>query len=281
MLSRPLASDLPTEALRILALATRFETPCAHGNVVWHAWGRGTPLVLLHGGSGSWTHWIRNVEALSGDRLVLVPDLPGFGDSARPDGHDADALPDPLAAGLRQVIGEGPHDIVGFSFGGLTAVLLAERDPALVRRLVLVGAPGMGLRTRRLPLVSWREQPDFAGQREAHRSNLATLMLHDPAAIDALAVDLQAANVPRDRMKGRALAMTDIVARTLPRLACRVDTIYGAHDALYRDVRPELEDLLRSLPNLGEQVWIPDAGHWVQYEAPQAFHHALDHLLGR
>jgi len=40
--------------------------------------------VLLHGGTGSWMHWIRNVEALSRDMMVVVPDLPGSGESASP-----------------------------------------------------------------------------------------------------------------------------------------------------------------------------------------------------
>ena len=73
----PLEADLPPEALRVLALAQRHATPCGDGEVVWHTWGTGEPLVLLHGGSGSWTHWIRNVEALAAaGRRVVVPDLP-------------------------------------------------------------------------------------------------------------------------------------------------------------------------------------------------------------
>lgn len=277
----PLATDLPAEALRILAQATPFHTPCGDGEIAWHAWGEGEPLVLLHGGSGSWTHWIRNVEALSGaGRRVFVPDLPGMGDSARPPGgHDADAVVDPLAAGLRQLLGEGPHDLTGFSFGGLTAGLLAARHPGLVRRLVLVGAPGLGLRDQRLVLRSWREQADDAGRLEAHRSNLQTLMVWRPEAADALAVALQAANVPRDRMRGRNLAMTDILARTLPTLRCRVDAIYGERDALYSDCMPQLVAVLRGMPCMREVVVVPDAGHWVQYEAAEGFNGELVRLL--
>ena len=58
--------------------------PGAAGDVVWHSWGRGEPLVLLHGGTGSWLHWVRNVEPLARDFTVLVPDLPGSGESASP-----------------------------------------------------------------------------------------------------------------------------------------------------------------------------------------------------
>jgi 2-hydroxy-6-oxonona-2,4-dienedioate hydrolase len=277
----PLETDLPPEALRILALSRRHATPCGDGELVWHTWGEGEPLVLLHGGSGSWTHWIRNVEALAAaGRRVIVPDLPGFGDSARPPGgQDADVVAPALADGIRQMTGDAPVDVAGFSFGGLCGALMAASHPERVRRLVLVGAPGLGLRSRRLPLTTWRDQPTREGQLAAHRSNLATLMLYAPEAIDDLAVTLQAANVPRDRMHRRKLALTDILLHTLPSIHCRIDAIYGEQDALYRDTLEELKLRLGSAPTLRELVLIPNAGHWVQYEAAQAFHRELLRLL--
>lgn len=269
----PLETELPAEALRILARATRQATPCGAGEIVWHTWGEGTPLVLLHGGSGSWTHWIRNVEALAAaGRRVVVPDLPGFGDSARPpEGQDADAVAPAIAAGLRTLLGDGGLDVVGFSFGGLVGALLAAGHPELLRRLVLVGAPGLGLRSKRLPLTSWRERPDREGQLAAHRANLATLMLHRPEAIDGLAIALQAANVPRDRMHRRRLALTDILLQTLPAIRCRLDAIYGEQDALYRETLPQLRACFAHAPTFEELVLLPGVGHWVQYEEPRCF----------
>jgi pimeloyl-ACP methyl ester carboxylesterase len=44
--------------------------------------GAGRPLVLVHGGHGSWLHWVRNIEALSAKRTLWIPDLPGYGDSS-------------------------------------------------------------------------------------------------------------------------------------------------------------------------------------------------------
>ncbi|MDO9218272.1 MAG: alpha/beta fold hydrolase, partial [Lacisediminimonas sp.] len=48
--------------------------------------GAGAPVILLHGGFGCWAHWIGNIGALARERLVIAPDLPGFGDSWDP-GH--------------------------------------------------------------------------------------------------------------------------------------------------------------------------------------------------
>src|SRR5439155_25324434 len=69
---------------KIAAEAQRFETPCGEGSMVWRSWGSGPPLVLLHGGYGSWSHWIRNVLPLSRHFRVIAPDLPGLGESATP-----------------------------------------------------------------------------------------------------------------------------------------------------------------------------------------------------
>ena len=66
------------------ARATRTVTRVASGAMVWRAWGAGPPLVLLHGASGSWTHWIRNVPELSRHYELWAADIPGLGDSAMP-----------------------------------------------------------------------------------------------------------------------------------------------------------------------------------------------------
>ena len=58
------------------------------GTMMWHVWGEapGKPtLLLFHGGSGSWIHWIRNVLPLSQAYQVYAADLPGLGDSDPPD----------------------------------------------------------------------------------------------------------------------------------------------------------------------------------------------------
>jgi pimeloyl-ACP methyl ester carboxylesterase len=55
--------------------------------VRWRRFGTDTtqpPLVLLHGGHGSWMHWLRNAEALSAGRTLWLPDMPGFNDSDAP-----------------------------------------------------------------------------------------------------------------------------------------------------------------------------------------------------
>ncbi len=239
-------------------------------------------MVLLHGGSGSWTHWLRNIEPLvAAGRRVCVPDLPGFADSAKPPGgHDADAIVAPLAKGMLQLLGGAPCDMVGFSFGGMVAGFLAAQMPLRVRRLVIVGAPSLGIGDgKRMPLLAWRHLATQDERDAVHQSNLASLMLAHAESIDALAIGIQANNVVRDRMVGRRLAFTDALLHALQQVACPVHALYGAQDALYRGRMDELSNVLHSLPQMRSVRFIPDAGHWVQYERAQAFNQALQAIL--
>jgi pimeloyl-ACP methyl ester carboxylesterase len=272
---------LPPDLAAALAGAQRCVTHFEGANTVWHTWGNAMQpcVVLLHGGSGSWTHWVRNIAPLrdAGWR-VLVPDLPGFGDSDLPAGCvDTNDMPPHLQAGLAQLQPVGPVSMVGFSFGGMTAALWLAAHPQAAQHLVLVGAPGMGLAVKdRIPLKGWRHLPSPQAQEQVHRHNLMALMLERPESLDDLALALHTANVTRDRVTRRRLSSTDILARTLPQLQARVSAIYGEHDALYRGRLPELQVAMQSLPaHAGIWHTMPGAGHWVQYEAAESFNAAL------
>ena len=252
--------------------------------MVWRLWGKDSrhpalaPLVLLQGGSGSWTHWLRNIAPLvDAGHWVLVPDLPGFGDSAAPlHGTDADALPELVEQGLKRLLGDKACDLVGFSFGGMVAGFVAEKFVARVARLVLVGAPGLGIAPERaIRLNAWRHLKQPAQRDEVHRRTLAALMLLHPDSINETALRLHVANVLRDRMKGRSLSRTDALARALVQVKCPVHAIYGAEDALYRGKMEALAPALRLAPGFRALTLVDDAGHWVQFELAEVFDQAL------
>lgn len=276
---------LPADLAAALAGAKRCVTTHGKAQTVWHWWGDTSQpvVILLHGGSGSWTHWVRNMAPLrDAGWQVLAPDLPGFGDSDLPAGcTDVDHLPEHLHAGLLQlqgagVCGHGVH-VAGFSLGAMAGALWLAQYPQVAEQLVLVGAPGMGLTVPdRVRLKGWRHLPAPEAQAQVHRHNLLALMLQRPQSLDALALDLHTANVQRDRMPRRRLSSTDILAQTLPRIQARVSAIYGEHDALYRGRLPELQSTMPALPpNWGAWQTIAGAGHWVPYEAEAAFNDAL------
>ena len=106
--------------------------------------GRGKPVVLVHGLPGSGHDWAPLTELLAArGHRVFAYDRVGYGRSdARRNGEfTADGSARDLLALLE---GEQLSDVtvVGWSYGGATAIRAARRDPSRIGRLVLVGSAG-------------------------------------------------------------------------------------------------------------------------------------------
>jgi len=261
---------------------TPLVTPLGDGHIVWRCWGEGLPLVLLHGGTGSWMHWIRNVEALSRDMMVIVPDLPGSGGSSTPQPpFSAESIAAMLLQGLNQIIGAQMHfSIAGFSMGGLIAGYLTQQGGSRVDTLVLVGSTGMGgTRAQMEPLKSWRRLPTDEEKRAIHRVNLGILMIHDPQKIDALAVEIQSRNAAVSRIRGKHVSHTGTLANCLPGFAGRLAGIWGEHDPTAAPYLAERRERLQAFKPGAPFDIVPDAGHWVQYEAYETVNQRMRELL--
>jgi 2-hydroxy-6-oxonona-2,4-dienedioate hydrolase len=265
-------------------LATRHALPYHDGNLVFRCWGpeQGTPIVFLHGGSGSWKHWARNISYfVERGRQVWIPDMPGFGESATPiNGHDADALPEPLLWALQQLLAKQSIDLVTFSFGSMVGAAMAVQEPSRVNKLVLMGSPALGINSMRpFKLRSWNHLPEGPEREAIHIHNLGVLMMANPTAIDALAVYIHSTNLDQDRMKRRRLAYSDFLLQRLKELSCPVYGIWGALDILCLEKHDSVKTALQQTQNFRSLHFIPDAGHWVQYEAAPAFNTKLEAIL--
>ena len=275
----------PTPADIIAALdraSTRRAIPDGAGEVVWRMWGQGTPLVLLHGGTGSWMHWIRNIEDLARDFTLLVPDIPGSGESASPPAPvSADSIGATLASGVANILGrQTGFAVAGFSMGGLIAGYLVSHAGGRAQCLVLVGATGTGApRGPMEPLRSWRRLATDAAKTETHRHNLGILMIHDPGKIDALAVHVQNANAERSRIRGKHVSHTGALSHCLTGFQGRLAGIWGEFDATAVPYLAERADKLRQFQPQASFDIFPGAGHWVQYEAAQPFNRRLRELV--
>lgn len=263
--------------------ARRHDTPCGDGTLVWREWGAGPVVVLLHGGFGSWLHWVRNIEALAVGHRVLAVDLPGLGDSAlAPEPVTPAVLGRVVRDGLVALLAKKEHcDLVGFSFGGMVSGQVAACLGDRVRSLTLVGASGLGLRRKRYELIRRTPDMDAAALRAAQAHNVRTLLIHDPAAVDALALAVQAHNDARARQKSRRMSLGDSLREVLPRVTARVCGIWGEHDVTAVPWLEERRALLLALHPETDFRVIPGAGHWVQYEASEAFNRTLMELLAR
>jgi 2-hydroxy-6-oxonona-2,4-dienedioate hydrolase len=271
--------------LKILdASAKRHALAFNDGELVIRQWGSGTPVILLHGGSGSWKHWVKNISALvESGRQVLIPDMPGFGESAAPlVGQDADVLPEPLEWALEQIIPNLRYDLVAFSFGSMVAAQMAVRHPERIQKLVLSGSPALGINELRpFKLKPWNDLPDGPARDAIHRHNLGVLMLSTVEAVDDLALHIHSTNLDADRMKRRRLAYTDFLSQLLKQIHCPVFGIWGALDVLYRDNHAAVQKALEQAPNFRGLEFIANAGHWAQFECPEQFNDALLNALNQ
>ena len=258
-----------------------FRTPCGKGDLVWRRWGTGDPVILCHGGSGSWNHWIKTIPALAKHYEVWVPDLPGLGDSAMP--------PEPLtpassasvlADGIRTLISPDQRiHLVAFSFGAQVATLAAIELGQQLADLTLIGTAALGLPLVKLNFPKERSSMTDAERREVHRGTLKILMFADRANIDDLSIELQAENVSKARFRSRDFAETEIVSEGLKHIAAPLRTIWGEHDVIASPSIEVCSDILRRYhPELVNRT-IPGAGHWVMYEKGDAFNAALLELL--
>lgn len=281
------ASTAAAEAAiaEVAARGERLETPLPDGRMVWHAWGRGggkPPLFLLHGGYGSWVHWIRNVDALSGRFEVYAGDIPGLGDSdPPPDRRDPDSIGRLVANGIRQLTPAGMRPrLMGFSFGAVIGGHAAPYLNDILESFTVVGAGGMGLRrAESLPLARFERDMDGHSIRRLARRNLELLMVRDPATVDDVALHMQIMNTTRAVTKSRWISRLPSLIEKLPQLHCAVNGVWGEFDSTAYPYLADRRAYLGGLPRFGGFATVANAGHWAMYEQAAGFNAAALELI--
>jgi 2-hydroxy-6-oxonona-2,4-dienedioate hydrolase len=290
-LSRPLDSRLrgndentamtATLITQLEAQATRHMIEVEGRFVCWRQFGNGPPVVLLHGGHGSWLHWVRNIEALATRFAVWVPDLPGFGESddlgPSRSGDMADLVHATLTS-LDMLVGADTWvDMVGFSFGGLVAAQMAARRPR-IRHLVLLGAAGHGgLRRPRGELMNWHRAKTQEAIDVCMHHNLHMHMLFDAAQIDALALDVHSVSCKRARFRSRPISQAGGLSVALAQTSAQVLMVWGEHDVT-AEPAVLMTSLVEGQPQRQGRI-LPGVGHWVQYESAAEVNRLLLEVL--
>ena len=264
----------------------RMETPCGAGKMLWRRWGARQegrlPLVLMHGGSGAWTHWIKVIPLLAEVTEVWAPDLPGLGDSAMPNApHTPSSAGQVVADGMRKVFADGETiHLVAFSFGAHVGTFAAAYLGHRLATFTICGSAALGIPHNRLEFERERSTMSANESDIVHRTNLARLMFLDPSRIDDLAIYIQSENVRRARFKSRAFAGTNDIPQTLPHVTGQLRAIWGAGDVLATPSVEARYAILREHHAELQTRTIADAGHWAAYEQPAAFGQAVLELTG-
>jgi pimeloyl-ACP methyl ester carboxylesterase len=259
--------------------------------------GAGPAVLLLHGWPQTGHAW-RHVVRLLSDRFTLVvPDLPGFGTSSKPPGG-YDKLT--VARSLVQLMGQLGHDryhVVGHDLGGQVAYPVAALAPDQVRSVTFVEAGIPGLGDKDDAANPWRggswhfgfnmvhDLPEalVAGREEAYLRHLffrdsIGLCVTDAIGPDDLAHYVAALAQPgglrgsfghyrallQDRSDNRALAATPLAPPAL---------VVGADHGIMLGWRDTVE---AAFAGAVHGVLIPDSGHYLPEEQPEALVAALD-----
>jgi 2-hydroxy-6-oxonona-2,4-dienedioate hydrolase len=259
----------------------RRTTPSGEGSMVWHIFGHGKPVVFLHGGMGSWMHWIRNVPGLSARLAMLIPDMPGHMESAMPSPYTPEAVGAILVDGIDRILGsERAYSVVGFSFGAAIGGQVARLGGTRVKRLVLVSPGGLGLPRGQIEGIRrWRHLTDAGERLAVHRGNLGTTMISDPTHVDDLAVLIHARSTERAHPVSAPISLGASLQACLPQVKARLAGIWGAQDPASAPYMAERRAFLRGIQHDAPIVVIDGASHWVQYEAADRFNAALLDIL--
>ena len=233
--------------------------------------GSGSPVVLVHGLSGSVRWWGRNFDALAGNHTVAAVDLVGFGHNQTfrastplpPSFPEIAAL---LARWISSSFDERVH-LVGHSMGGQIAIHLAAARPDLLRSLTLVASTGI----------------PFSVDPGSHLRNLASPPRGLWSFSRVLALDFLRAG-PTSVAVASARLLLDDVRPLLPKLELPLLLVWGSRDPLVPlRYAQEMQSLVSSpVPSslFGPKLEVIDgAGHVVMWDRPREFHAILSSFL--
>jgi pimeloyl-ACP methyl ester carboxylesterase len=269
------------------------------GEVRLHAvtGGEGPPLLLIHGWPGSWYYWRLVMPALARDFSVVAVDQRGIGLSDKPEsGYDAGTLAGDMVA-VMDALGHARFAVIGVDTGMVIGYAVAADHPDRVDRVALGEAPLPGItppfplilpaplvdRLWHIPfnqlaetnekLVTGREDVFFAAEFSAsagtHKLPAETVRYY----VDGLSSpEALHGTFQMYRAFGETTAQNE--QRKARRLAMPVLAMGGAESS-----GAMVGDTMRLVADDVESLVIPDCGHWLAEQAPDAVLAALTTFL--
>ena len=241
------------------------------------------PLILLHGWGLGPAVWAPLTACLPADRPVLAPPLPGHAGTPPTDSHTLAAWADRLAPALPDAAA-----VCGWSLGGMLAMALAQRHPAKVSRLLLVGTSprfvaeggsdgadwehGLDAATVATFIASFRTSPADTLRRFIALQTLGDVNRRSVTAALSAAVSNSGGTDPRTLAQGLEILANCDLRRTAPQLHVPARLFHGAGDALMPLAAAEW--LAGQLPASRLTVF-DDCGHAPFLSRPREFADAL------
>ncbi len=239
--------------------------------------GEGPLVVMLHGFPDYWYTWRKQMPAIAKNYQVVAIDMRGFNKSDQPDAEEDYAMPK-LVSDVKSVINHFHRTeaiIIGHDWGGMVAWSFAMQNPKMTQQLIILNLPHPACLTRELAnnpaqqtasaYARRFQQPDAASKLSAEG---LTFWVKDSEAreryLEAMKrsslsgmLNYYKANYPREPYTEQ----TDF-----PKVQCPVLMIHGLQDTAL--LSEGLNGTWRHINNTFTLVTVPNAGHFVQQDAP-------------
>ena len=258
------------------------------GIVHYESFGRGRPVLLLHGWLNSWGVWRKTIEVLGSDFRVYAMDFFGFGDSGDQASDYSVSNFARLVPQFMDRMGIVKAPLVGHSMGGTVSLSVALNHPEKVVKVVVVGSPIVGSSLSPLLKMAaysgWESLaekspalfvPVQAGLKVFMRGYSHFMAKDGKAVGDMLSTDIGKLSAMSFLESIGTLRQTDLRGQ-LGRLRVPVLGMYGRKDNI---VHPNQGDVLKDALPSSQIAWFDDSGHFPMMDETEHFHDVLRSFL--
>lgn len=250
------------------------------GIVHYEVYGRGRPVILLHGWLGSWGLWQETMAYLGAFYRTYALDFWGFGESGKK--RDTYAVSDFvfLVDQFMEQLGIVHAPLVGHSMGGTVSLAVAIRFPERVSKVVVVGSPIVG--SSLAPLLKLAGYRGIAfmlfnmmGPFRAGMQVYSRMICRDPRFPAMMDHDLSRTTTESFLRSIASLRRTDLTS-TLNQIKIPALGMYGAADKI---VNPfQWQPMQKGIPQAKIEIF-PTCGHFPMLEEPADFSQKLKTFL--
>ncbi|MCA1900060.1 MAG: alpha/beta hydrolase [Chloroflexi bacterium] len=250
------------------------------GIVHYEVYGRGRPVILLHGWLGSWGLWQETMGYLGAFYRTYALDFWGFGESGKK--RDTYAVSDfvSLVNQFMEQLGIARAPLVGHSMGGTVSLSVAIQYPERVSKVVVVGSPIIGSSLAPLlKLAGYRPIAfmlfNMMGVFRAGMRVYSPYICKDPRFPDMMDRDLSRTTLESFLLSIASLRRTDLIP-LIPQIKVPVMGMYGDKDVIVHPM--QWKPLLEGVPHAVIERF-PQAGHFPMLEDPMVFSQKLKVFL--
>lgn len=250
------------------------------GIVHYEVFGRGRPVILLHGWLGSWGLWQETMAQLGRTYRTYALDFWGFGESGTK--RDSYAVQDfvSLVEQFMEQLGIQRAPLVGHSMGGTVSLSVAIQYPQRVSKVVVIGSPVVGSSLSWLLKLFGRRAVAYVIYHNLWALKLgfkllAPLYSRDPRWSEMMNRDISRTTMESFLLSIASLRRTDL-RPYLHEINIPVLGMYGDKDIVVHPAQWKLIKRGISHPSIAR---FKNAGHFIMLDEPEKFMQVLKGYL--